>query len=410
MKKFLFCHPLGNRNAANALKALSESGILGLVVTAFYVSGNFLKLSLPSRAKKELKRRNWIEISNEKILQFPLIEIFRIVFLKLGIFRDKQANLVNLIYKNIDKKASQVLSKNLKSIRAVYAYEDAAFDLFKVAKNNNIKTFYDLPTLHFQEVRKFHQSEYERFPEFRSCLSALDEPDWKLERKRQELILADKVIVASYSTFNSLVVNNIDKKKIKIMPYGADFSSIKINKKENNKNLELLYVGRVTPMKGIHYLIEAVKKIKNKKIKLRIVGLNNYPNNWLEKTISRNNENISLVGSLPYEELASYYLNSDLFVFPSLYEGFGLVILEAMSYGLPVLSSDVGIAADLLKDGQAGEIIDCKNINLLAEKILYYYENRDSLKEMSQKTQDKIKLYSWGKYRQELSEYLINNI
>lgn len=410
MKKIAFSHPIGNPNAANALTAFSEAKLLQFVVTSFYVKKVFLEFLLPNGIKNEIRRRSWINCNDEKIYSFPIFEILRVFLNRSGLTKALNFNndsLANLIFKNIDIKFSEVLLSTFLEVAGIYAYEDGAATSFEIAKHKNLITFYDLPTLHYKEVRRIQEEESLLYPEFKSKFSALFEPQWKIDRKEKELNLADKIIVASCATKDSLIKNNLPEEKIKVIPYGVSLGQvISREQKEKKEYLDLLYVGRLTPSKGVHYLIEVVKRIKSKFIRLHLVGADGYPDNWLNENISPLSDRIFYYGSMPHSQLSKIYKKSDLFVFPSLYEGFGLVVLEAMSHGLPVIATDTGIASELLSNDKLGSVFPIRNMDLLEQKILYYYQNKNDLLNIGLRAQEKVRDYSWEKYRNDLTFFI----
>jgi Glycosyltransferase len=111
-------------------------------------------------------------------------------------------------------------------------------------------------------------------------------------------------------------------------------------------------------------------------------------------------ENVEFVGFIPDGKIVQYYNRSDLFILPSIsaeQEGFGMVLLEAMACGKPVISTDiVGVAKDLMEDG-AGIIVERRDARGLAEAILYILQNKDRAGMMGSAGRRLVKeKYSWG--------------
>lgn len=416
-KKIAFCHPIGNQNAKNALLCLLENDLLASLTTSFYYNKKSKLHTIISFASdkiaQEFSRRNWVSGKEEKIFSYPTFELLRIFLIRSKITRIleiKEKKLFDYLSVYIDRKFSQVI-KQANYLSGVYAYEDAAAISFQKSKQLGLINFYDLPTLHYKEVYKIHQEEAALFPEFKNSCTALLEPEWKIKRKEQELELADYIIVASNATRDSLIKNQISSEKIVVIPYGAaltkniDFST----KRKDKKSFDILYAGRMNPLKGVHYLIEAFKQLDLKNCTLHLVGGNEYPPGWLEKTLSKSN-NIKYYGSVPYNQLSKIYLSCDIFVFPSLYEGFGLVVLEALSHGLPVIATKTGVASDILSDPKIGLLIEKRNVDDLKKAILQYYDNNNFLDVADHEILNQIKLYSWEAYRISLAKYLTEKI
>ncbi len=417
LKKIAFCHPTGNPNARNALLSLLKSDLLASLTTSFYYNKNSKIFSIlnfvSKKLSKEFARRDWVPDEVEKIFSFPGPELLRIFLIRSKIARIlgiEEKSLSDYLSVHIDRKFSQVIERT-NNLSAIYSYEDTAAVSFQKSKQLGLINFYDLPTLHYKEVYKIQREEADLFPEFKNSCAALLEPKWKIERKEQELNLADNIIVASNATRNSLIKNNISPEKIVVIPYGAtkvENLSV-VSKRKDKKTFNILYVGRLNPLKGVHYLMEAFRQLNLKNSTLHLVGGNEYPSGWLEKNLS-NNTKIKYYGSVPHNQLSQIYLNSDLFIFPSLYEGFGLVVLEALSHGLPVIATVTGVAPDILSDPKIGLLVEKRNIEDLKKAILFYYDDPDSLNIDHQEILNKIKLYSWEAYCLNLAKYLKENI
>jgi glycosyltransferase involved in cell wall biosynthesis len=100
----------------------------------------------------------------------------------------------------------------------------------------------------------------------------------------------------------------------------------------------------------------------------------------------------------------------DLFVFPSLAEGFGLVIGEAMATGVPVLTTTNTGGPELIVDGQEGWCVPAHDVDSLAERIEWAYRNRDALYDMGLMARLKAEQWTWADYRRKLTEELSKNL
>lgn len=149
--------------------------------------------------------------------------------------------------------------------------------------------------------------------------------------------------------------------------------------------VSFLYVGRVIPLKGVDNLIHAFNAaiLKNPSIQLTIIG-NSPDENYLNQL---KNYALSQVQFLPFmetSELRKYYLESDVFVFPTRYDPWGLVINEAISLGLPVISSNKSISAsELIQNGVNGFLYDSENVADLEKHMLLLAADEKLRKKMS---------------------------
>lgn len=184
----------------------------------------------------------------------------------------------------------------------------------------------------------------------------ISQDSWKkifisFEKKTYEI--ADKIIAVSPSTKN-IIVNKykIPEDKITIIPNGIDtnkFHPIDIKKIPKS----LLFVGRLDKRKGVDFLVksmpEIIKKIPD--VKLYIGGKGELED-WIKKYIEENNleKNIKLLGFIPEEDLNKWYNKVELVVVPSIFEGFGLTVIESMAAGTPVIGTNVDGIRDIIKN------------------------------------------------------------
>jgi glycosyltransferase involved in cell wall biosynthesis len=108
------------------------------------------------------------------------------------------------------------------------------------------------------------------------------------------------------------------------------------------------------------------------------------------------------IPSLSHDEVLQEIRRHDVMVFPSLFEGFGLVVLEAMSCGVPVIATAQGGAPDFLEDGKDGFLVPIRSHEAIAEKLELLMRHRDRLFAMSQAAIRKAAQHSWESYRQHL--------
>ncbi|MBD1381912.1 glycosyltransferase family 4 protein [Metabacillus arenae] len=227
---------------------------------------------------------------------------------------------------------------------------------------------------------------------------------------------AKHIITISQQTTKDLTrLTGIDKEKISVIHQGID----PLNKRKSNVHAKLvvkenydikhpyfLVIGRKQHYKNISALLKAYSLLPDpikKQYKLVITGkdVENYRNLIKELSLL---EYVRTLGYVPDKLLPDLYCGSKLFVFPSLYEGFGLPPLEAMAYGVPVLSSNMNTMKEIL--GDAAIYFDPKNPHDIAEKMILMLKNDPLCKAMSEKGLKQAEKYSWKKTaRQTLQVY-----
>ena len=209
---------------------------------------------------------------------------------------------------------------------------------------------------------------------------------------------ADEIIVLSenvknyfkdtYNRETNFIPNGVNKPEIK----NANIIKEKFNL---NKDSYILFLGRIVPEKGIHYLVEAYNKIRANK-KLVIAGgssdTDTYFNELKEK--SKDNKNIIFTGFVQGEELEELYSNAYIYVLPSDLEGMPLSLLEAMSYKNCCLTSDIPECKTVMDD--KGVTFKKSDVNDLKEKLQYLVDNVDKVNKYKSEAQEYIlKKYNW---------------
>ena len=153
--------------------------------------------------------------------------------------------------------------------------------------------------------------------------------------------------------------------------------------KKYTNNFNILFVGRFNKQKGADILIEAFKRIDNKKISLLLIGKGE--GQVYIRKLAQGDNRIRFSGPIPHEKMGEYYENAHIVVVPSrCFEGFSLVVLESFSYGVPVIASRVGALPELVQDDFTGLTFESNNSQDLQEAILKLVNNPALLRQLSQ--------------------------
>lgn len=407
-------HPIANPNSRQATLALWEANLLHEVITTIAYNQkdfsryiNLLPKGIKNRVASELGRRIWEAPASLPMQKHPWKEVMRMALMRTGLNRRLSFNYLKLtdwVCSSLDRHAAK---HHLHGLDAVYAYEDAAIATFCEAKQRGILCLYELPILFHRMSRSIQAQEAERFPDLALALQAVQEPIWRLERKEQEVQLADHIFVASSITKKSLLDVGVKSEKISVIPYGAPIDYFHPQPK-TDKLFRALFVGSVCPRKGVHYLLQAWKELQLSEAELLLVGSNGFPEGWLDmyKDVFR------YVPSVPHASLNEYYSSANVLVFPSLVEGFGLVLLEAMACGIPVITTPNTAGSDILTDGVEGFIVPIRDVEALKEKLEWCYSHPQELASMGQAARRRAEQLTWELYRHKLAsrvQELLNN-
>ncbi|MEL7357720.1 MAG: glycosyltransferase family 4 protein [Cyanobacteria bacterium J06560_6] len=398
-------HPTGSPFSRNAARAIAEANLLNEIITTIAynpqgVISHFLKRLPRSIARpilKELERRTWVAPQGAVMKTYPEREALRI-----GLVKTQLSNLLGLgkqgpidwVYNSLDQQAARY---HLDGIDAIYAYEDGAAITFATAKAEGVLCLYDLPIAFYKTAQAIQSEEANNFPEFAAALQATREPAWKLAGKDAEVNLADHIFVPSSFVRQSLLDADIPSEKISVIPFGAPIEYFNHYPKES-KHFKALFVGRIGPRKGVHYLLQAWQSLRLPNAELMMVGINEFPDAW----IAQYQDHFTYIPSVPHASLNQYYSNASVLVLPSLVEGLALVQLEAMSCGIPIITTPNAGGNDIITNGVEGFIIPIRDIDALQEKLEWCYENPQALAEMGKAARKKAEQLTWERYRSEL--------
>jgi glycosyltransferase involved in cell wall biosynthesis len=224
-------------------------------------------------------------------------------------------------------------------------------------------------------------------------------PSERIQKQLREIKLCDKVWCISKLVFNSYLENGVPREKLFLSPLGVDISYFKpteIVSKESLGYLVILFVGNINIEKGIHILIKAILVSGISKCKLI---LNGAVADYFKSTLDRMLESLNSVGvdvSIGSGDPLENFQKADVFILPSLHESFGLVVLEAMACGLPVIVTDQVGASDHVLDGENGFVVSAGSVEQLADRIKFFDSSRDQCLKFGEKSRDLSKSRSWS--------------
>jgi glycosyltransferase involved in cell wall biosynthesis len=405
--KLVVSHPTLNANARNLIIGLLTNKLLFRLFVAvaifpkqvLYRLGNISKL-------KDLKRRRLDQGWQPFVRSKPFFEFGRLLASKLKFSRllihETGFFCIDSIYQRHDNwVATNLVQLKNNEVSGIYAYEDGALATFSKAKALGITCIYDLPIGYWKTARILMEKEFELNPTWSSTLTGFNDSVAKLARKDQELALADVIFVASTFTKKTLETYTGYLPEIKVIPYGFPEVLMRNNYLPLiNRKLKILFVGGLSQRKGLSYLFESIIGLENE-VELTLVGHKAVDDcEVLNKTLQLHN----WIPSLSHDEVLSCMREHDIFVFPSLFEGFGLVISEAMSQGIPVITTDRTAGPDLIEDGVDGWIVPAGSSKAIRQVLEAVLQRPTLVEKMGIKAQEKAQTRPWSVYGQEMAE------
>ncbi|QNI86958.1 glycosyltransferase family 4 protein [Synechococcus sp. ROS8604] len=270
-------------------------------------------------------------------------------------------------------------------------------------KSKGGKFILDVPIAHPLYMNKVLCDEFKKYN-----LSYFNHCSFHITRIQKSLSIADHIVCPSEFVKSSLVENEVDPKKITIIPYGCSkVSKNKTCKKYTSVNdqFNILFVGQLSIRKGLPYLLKAFTDLDIKNKHLYLIGANVSETDSLLSNIDLTD--ISILGQCDKETLHSYYQTSNVFVLPSLIEGLALVIGEAISYGLPIIYTFETGGTNLLTNNINGLLVRSKSSIEIESAIKVLAANPDFRKKISDNNfKLASQLHGWDTYGESWRELL----
>jgi glycosyltransferase involved in cell wall biosynthesis len=412
-------HSVLNANVRHAVIALSEAGLLHSLHTT--INTTAIASRLPDgRIRRQLERRSLPVNLHGPVIGHPVPEILRLAARSLPeqlvTSAWKRRHSIDAVSRAVDRAAATSLGGS--QVTGVYAYEDGALEQFKRARSLGLATVYDLPIGYWREHKRIIEEETLRRPEWSGTMNILRDSPEKLRRKDAELSLADAVVVASSytrSTLNSHPSPSLlDRATVipygfpPVLPRGRERQASDLLRIRSTGTLRVLFIGALSQRKGLADVLDAAEQLRDR-VELTIVGrLVESPNDVppLARGLSRHR----WIPSLPHEAILEAMRLTDVLLFPSLFEGFGLVLSEGMSQGAAVLATDRTAAPDLFGDGSAGRLVSASTPMEIVQVLDDWLSHPHKVIAIQAAAQERAQTRPWAAYQSELVAQVIRTL
>lgn len=222
-------------------------------------------------------------------------------------------------------------------------------------------------------------------------------------REIKEYELADEIIVLSNFAKNTFLSRGVPSEKIKVVRLGVDTSLFfPLEHREWKAPLRVVYFGSMDVRKGIPYLLQAIQQLESQNIEFHLVGSLDPKVQHLVDGVKK----CTFYPSMPQHQLAGFLRTMDVFVFPTLEDGFGQTLIQAMASGLvPIFTPNCG-AAELVSEGE-GIQVRAGNSDDLVKTLSAFVRQPDLLKSMRKSAIAKSKQIGWETYTHQLADQLL---
>jgi glycosyltransferase involved in cell wall biosynthesis len=242
--------------------------------------------------------------------------------------------------------------------------------------------------------------EVERWKSYATLIA--DPPETYFRRNQQEWQTADAIIVNSQWSKQALIRSGAPEHKLEVLPLAYEASAVDLRSANNREagNLRVLWLGTVCLRKGIQYLVEAARQLDSYPIEFLIGG----PLHISDSSIREAPRSVKFLGQVPRSQAGAFYQKGDIFVLPTISDGFALTQLEALAYGLPVIVTPN--CGQVVEDGRTGFIVPPRDAKALAQALLRFIHDRKLSSKMGPTCQEVVQEFSIAKCGARLVEII----
>jgi alpha-maltose-1-phosphate synthase len=232
-------------------------------------------------------------------------------------------------------------------------------------------------------------------------------PDWRVTiepripglRKAEQIEHDESTLIVASSNFTrkTLISHGVTKDKVQVLPLGVEIDKFTVAPPRGDRPFRFLFVGSISGRKGVPLLLSAWRKLARAGAELWLVG----PLSNQTRGLIPDLPGLRVHGNAPHAEIPAIMRQCDVFVFPSYFEGFGLVILEAMATGLPIITTDATAGPDLISiPGEGGWIIPTGEVEALEEAMRHCLAHQREMHAVGEVGRAIASQYDWRAYGQ----------
>lgn len=269
------------------------------------------------------------------------------------------------------------------------------------ARALDIPVVLDVPIGHAGWIRRTMREEALLVPEFAVTLQGHDFQDSMLASNHEDFKLADRLLVLSSHERATLLEQGVDEAKMIYTPLGVDLELFTPQPRVDDGVFRIVFAGQITQRKGLSYLIEAFKSAALPGSELLLVGRiigSDAP--W------RATPGVRHLSALPRARLPGVYATADVYILPSLAEGFPLTQMEAMAMGLPVIVSEHTSAYDVVTDGVDGFVVPIRDADAIAERLRALHRDPLMRARMGAAARLRAEQFGWDRYHDRVVEVM----
>lgn len=398
-------YPGNMEHAQQIARALHDEGWLTDFVTTFVWrpdgAAAALLARLPerlaTRARRELSRRAMTQAPAHLVRAHPKWEVARSIALKAR----GGPRLVDAVWdRMIHHFDATVAGAYVAGADTVHAFEYSARETFVRAGAEGVVRVLHLASLasrSFEEILAREKAMWKELESPHDSYFARKFPR-RQARRDEEIARADIIVANSRLTARSHIAAGADAAKVMVAQLGAPPPIAAPHPRDGDGPLVAVWAGSFSLGKGAHYMLEAWRNLNaGRAARLDVYGNVTLP----QRARALATDTVAFRGWTPRAALFEAFRRADVLVFPSLSDGYGMVVAEAMAQGLPAIVSDMAGAADLV-DADNGLIVPAADPGALTDALRWCLDNRDRLRAMRHGALAAARRRQWSDFRGDL--------
>jgi glycosyltransferase involved in cell wall biosynthesis len=379
--------------------SLQERGWLGTMAIDYYcdLSSPAYRWLSEGRVKKLLRKRYHPSLDSRHVRTHPLLAAAARITSRIA--RDAEMRHRQVFWHNA--RFDRWVASRLKDFgNLAFGYESSSLFTFRRAKELGLPRVLYQPIACAEKAVSLLDEEKRRFPGLADTLRYNWFPEEEFERRREERHLAEAILCASNFTKQSLVDVGVEADKIFVEPYGVD-QTLFSPSAEKFSNFSIIWAASYTQTKGIGYLLEALAREPVPGGELVLAG---YPYGTDAVALYEDRVRVRRIGHISRKELSQVMRRCHAHVFPTLIEGFGRNIIEAMASGLPVITTSHCGGPDLIEDGVTGFIVPIRDVDAICEKLAWINDHPQEAIEMGLRARERVASLTQADYRRRFAD------
>lgn len=279
----------------------------------------------------------------------------------------------------------------------VHCWSGVSEELLRALKGTGNLSLLMRGSAHIRTQARLLEEEGKRTGAWIDCPSP-----WIIAREEREYALADQIAVLSRFAYRSFLEEGILPERLRLLPLGSEVKLFRpgsevveerVKRILSGDPLRVLYVGAVSFRKGMWDMVEILQKTQGGPFRFRLVGAATAEVKPLMRELTSLAEGIP---SQPQRELPRWYAWADLFLFPTIEDGYPMVLAQAQASALPILTTTNCSGPDILQEGKTGWVLPIRNSEAFVERLRWCDTHRETLAAMARHLYEEFRPREWA--------------